>query len=1285
MGNFSNDLPTRLSGQKGNDNAGSEDPNTLRSKSLGRLLDLLSEGPIKGLVDDKKGIYFNDTAWQAQTGEMNFEGIRAEFRYGDMTQVPIAGFPSIEREVSVGVQIKNPTSVTRTISDPLLHAVRATVSVSGLVRSEDDGNIHGTSVQLAIDVKVFGGSFVEVVLDTISGKTNSVYERSYRIELPQGGAPWDIRIRRITDDSVDIKLQNDTYWSRYTEIIDHQLIYPDSAYVGVQFDAQLFKDGIPQRRYLVDGIKMSVPSNYFPLGMPIENLAPYSEDLTQAVWTQNAVNAISSATLTMAPDGNLTAYGLIPTVTSTIHYVSRVTTGLSAGSTYSHSVYVKLASASMRDVNLMFYDNANNAKSISLTLNLTTEVLTTVISASALADAGVLTDYGFEKLSNGWYRIYMVGSTGAATTSYLARFNLTNSAGLTTFAGNGLTNYAWVWGYHLSRSSGAHPYLKSVATATTGLSNQRFYFGSWDGLFKSEWCNNPAWVKYMLLTNTRFGLGQWVPATLVDKWQLYTLAKYCDELVPDGFGDMEPRFTFNGVLKEREEAFKVLQTIAAVFRGMMYWGAGSTLISYDAPKDASILVTPANVIDGNFDYQGVGWKARHSVALVSWNDPNNLYSANVEAIEDQDLIERFGWKPLETLAIGCTSRGQAVRWGKWILDTEKNETETVTYRASFDHMIKDGTAVMPGDIVNIQDPSYAGVRSGGRIMEVFPPNANTEYGFTTAATLILDQVIDWDIGETYTISVVTSGGVVVDRPVTQFLGSANGVLLGGSILTDYPIVNAMWVITSSVVAPRPFRVLAVKEVEPNIVEISALFHDVTKYARVEEDIILETANFSVIDIGPLKTPRNLMYREYLFKTVGGSIGSAVTISWEAPSNEARVTAYEVHMKAPGEDWKYYSTAYEQSIDVPNIKNNFYSFRVRAISAIGSPSQWATLTDINLFGTTLRPSNITSLSMNAIGAQAYLNWTAPNDLTISHYVLKQQNVVTGASWSTGIVVIDKIPFSVNSVFVPLLFGTYMLKSVSVAGIEADVSVNIISDIAGILNFNAVQTIVAEPTWLGTKTSCEINSTNLRTTAISAGVYPAAATYELQGYYDLTEIYTNRITPSITAFGSRPSYTMSQWGFLSSLEFIDGGVDNAWGIVVEYATTKDNPAGAPVWSAWKQLIIGDSTARAYKFRVRFISYDASVQVVMSALKIIIDMPDRVEGQQSLSVLAGGTSVVYPKGFKAVPALASTVQNATAGDDVVITAETRLGFTIQVKNAGAGVARTVNWIAKGYGKVS
>ncbi len=224
------------------------------------------------------------------------------------------------------------------------------------------------------------------------------------------------------------------------------------------------------------------------------------------------------------------------------------------------------------------------------------------------------------------------------------------------------------------------------------------YSGVWNGSFQTAWCADPAWILRDLITSSRYGLGRFVTAAQVDKWSLFEISKYCNELVDDGQGGQEARFLCNVYMQSRDEAYNVIQDFASIFRGMAYWSAGQIAFSQDRPSDPAALFTNANVVDGNFNYEGSSLKARHTVALVTWVDPASNFEQQVEYVSDEDAIAKYGIIETRLAAFGCTSRGQANRAGKWLLTQEQLETQTVTFKVGLD-----GAIVRPGQLIKVMD------------------------------------------------------------------------------------------------------------------------------------------------------------------------------------------------------------------------------------------------------------------------------------------------------------------------------------------------------------------------------------------------------------------------------------------------------------------------------------------------------------------------------------------------------------------------------------------------------
>ena len=344
----------------------------------------------------------------------------------------------------------------------------------------------------------------------------------------------------------------------------------------------------------------------------------------------------------------------------------------------------------------------------------------------------------------------------------------------------------------------------------------RTYTGIWTGRFKPAWTNNPAWVFYDLVTNERYGIGEMIGSFGVDKFALYAIARYCDELVDDGFGNKEPRFTFNAYITSQRKAKEVLDDLASVFRGMPLWDGQQLTCFQDRPSDPVWTYTNSNVIDGKFKYTSTAKSARHNAIEVSWINPSNGWSEEREFIQDDDLIQRFGGVNVKKVtAFGCTSRGQAHRVGKWILQTEKLEKDSVTFSTG-----REGINCISGDIIEVADDSFAGVKVGGRVLSV------------NGSTITIDAPIDWKYD---------------DKGTFSFLGSSGGFekidiqSIDGDIVTLREIPRGLkqygvFSITKSTLTTRLFRVITISEDKDGIYLYNCIQHEPQKERIVDNGV-----------------------------------------------------------------------------------------------------------------------------------------------------------------------------------------------------------------------------------------------------------------------------------------------------------------------------------------------------------------------------------------------------------------------------------------------------------------
>ena len=582
---------------------------TSLSKQLVKFVEILSDGEVAGLANGMKSVYLDNTPVQNSNNSYNFKNFSLQGRVGSQVQGVLGGFNTSEKEVSVGAQVKNNLPITRTITDSKVSRLRFTIGVQSLSNIEENGDIKETEVNLAITI---GGTVYPV---TIFGKYSSQYLQQHTFKnLPP--APFTIKVERLTADSNSQRLQNNTVWSSYTEVIDTEFTYPNTALIGVKFDSEYFGN-IPNRTYDLLGIKVKIPSNYNP--------------------------------------------------------------------------------------------------------------------------------------------------------------------------------------------------------------KTRQYSGVWDGTFKIDWTDNPAWVLFDIVTNKRYGLGNRLGEFGADKWTLYQVAQYCDQLVPDGFGGREPRFTCNAWLTEQRSAYDVINDICSIFRAMPVWNGQQLTVVMDRPADPVWTYTNANVENGEFNYTFSAKKARHNAIQVEYADKDNSYERAIEYVSDDESIRKNGLNVKKITAFGCTSRGQAHRTGLWLLQTEKLETKTVTFTVG-----AEGLMHVPGDIIKVADTYYAGTNIGGRVLAI------------NGKKVTLDREISVN-GNSY-FSYINQNAKHQDIKIISVKGSEVTLDQAPTGLEAYGV----WSLSTQQVTSQLFKALSVKEDAKGKYTITALQHEPQKEAIVDNGAKFEPKSTSIL-------------------------------------------------------------------------------------------------------------------------------------------------------------------------------------------------------------------------------------------------------------------------------------------------------------------------------------------------------------------------------------------------------------------------------------------------------
>ncbi len=478
----------------------------------------------------------------------------------------------------------------------------------------------------------------------------------------------------------------------------------------------------------------------------------------------------------------------------------------------------------------------------------------------------------------------------------------------------------------------------------------RTYSGTWEGVFKWAWTDNPAWIYYDIILNERFGLGQRIDATQIDKWELYRIAQYCDQLVPDGKGGSgtEPRFRCNVYIQDRNDAWTVLRDLAGIFRGMTYWGDNKMYVLADMPRDVWHIYNHASVVDGKFTFADPSETTRNTAALVNWSDPANHYKDTPEPVYDNDLAMRFDYRQLEMTAIGCTRQSEANRRGRWALLTN-GIGEVVTFSTGMD--------VPPvGEVIGVAANELAGRTIGGRVSAVIGRN------------ITLDRAADVKAGNRLFLNLPS--GTAQARTVQAVNGNTVTVTTSYS---ETPEAECNWGVDSDDLFIALFRVTGTRDNNDGTFEVTGTTYNPDIYSAVDTGARLDERPVSVIPPGVQAPPGNIVVDSY--STVNQNIAiTTMRVAWDAVQG---AVAYEAEWRRDSGNWISVPRTSSLGFEVQGIYSGRYLVRVRAVNASDVSSVWATSPEVNLTGKVGNPPKpVGFIASENVVFGIELNWGFP---------------------------------------------------------------------------------------------------------------------------------------------------------------------------------------------------------------------------------------------------------------------------------------------------------------------
>ena len=832
--------------------------------------------------------------------------------------------------------------------------------------------------------------------------------------------------------------------------------------------------------------------------------------------------------------------------------------------------------------------------------------------------------------------------------------------------------------------------VKIPSNATVDSANGRLiYSGVWNGSFgAAQWTSDPAWCLWALLTNNRYGFGDHIDTSKLDKFSFYSASQYASALVSDGFGGWEPRFSCNVYIQTADEAYRLINDLCSVMRCMPYQSEGALTISQDRPSDPQFLFTRANVVAPEFfTYSSSSIKSRPTVAVVRFQNLNLEGEGDYEVVEDAEGIARYGIVKAEVVAFACTSRGQAHRLGKWLLYEERNG-ETVTFTSN----LAAGAVVRPGMLVEIADPLKAGARRGGLIA-----------GGTTSA-IALDDATGLTATGGATLSVMLSNGTVEVRAVASI---ANNVAQVATPFSSIPQPNSVWIFESSNIQASLWRVLAVGENDGVRYPITALAHNASKYDHVEQGLALTVRDITDLNILP-DAPQNLTGMEVLYDA-GGRAQAKLQLSWSLVPG---VSTYRVSFRRSGDNWQQ-RTISEPSTEILDTQEGIYEILVASVKngiILSQPAKlWFTCS-----GKTAPPSDVTGVSLLPIdGASAILSWDRAPDLDVrlgGRVLIRHSPRIGTPAWGEAISIIQAAAGNQVQKQVPLLEGSYLLKFEDDGGRESVGVAYVITDLpepqprllvkvyaedqeTPPFNGNTIEMLYSnyfDALILGSGPLISSYASIAALPSIAAsgnalvaarGEYEFGSTYDMGGVFDVN-IQRRFVTRSLNQYdliSGRP-------GLISTWSSISGDVGSDVDAVLLVRTTSTDPDLSPDWSDWRELANGIVRGRGFQFKTVATSRDPAQNIIIDELGAVMELQQRIEQSGALSSGASTYSVAFTEPFYEPPNIGVTGYGMSAGDYWVLNAAsiTRNGFDVTFRNAaGAIVAREFNYTAIGFGR--
>ncbi len=879
----------------------------------------------------------------------------------------------------------------------------------------------------------------------------------------------------------------------------------------------------------------------------------------------------------------------------------------------------------------------------------------------------------------------------------------------------------------------------ATVRADGSLSYSGTFLGAWhvDGVTKRvipKWTTDPAWILYDLLTNTRYGLGSQIltpaelqeatqgkkdangsfvtlgdggkvyfdlefdVATNLDIYSFQQASAYCGNLVDDGQGGKEPRFSCNILLQTQQDAYKLIQEMCSVFRAMSYWQSNGMALAQDRPEDFAYQFNQTNVTDAGFSYAGSSLRNRPTCVAVKYFD-NDLRDHSQELVELSSTsfkpLQKYGYNKHSVTAFACTSRGQARRLGLWLLYTEHNESEV----CSFETDMAAGITVRPGDFIKVADPVRAGKTVGGRVID----------GSTTTSVKIDRSDVDMfgqQTPSTFTLNIVLRDGTM------QVVGSSTisgNTITPGATLNKAPLTGAPFAIGYTGLGLSLWRVVTVEENESTYA-VTALAHERDKYSVIEESHTFAPRDITQLAEKP-DAVTNLALSEVLYE-VGDKVLQRVNVNWQ---QSTRANEYEVVFKLDDNNPEKHVVT-TTGFEIPNSNIGTYEVSVTAIgygldvAQTGKRRSSATTATINTVGKSSPPSNIAGLNITPIDQHtAELHWPEAVDLDVKiggTVEIRHNPRTTGEiKWAESEKIVPAVNGSTTRKIVPLKDGHYLVRAKDSSGNYAPLAgiPSVLVELPEPQDLEVVQTYTESPSFPGTFSQAfnsvseggitlqadgliddivdfdSVTNIDFFGNVVSVGSYIFANTLDLGAKYDV-ELLSNLKIRTINPddFWDSRNDNIDTW------DDIDADDLSGTNAELYVRSTGDDPSASPTFGTWEPFANSTKRGRGFQFKVEMETENDSQDPIVESLGVTVSLQRRTEQQRNISTTTSAKVITFPSAFYSVPSVTVTATNMATGDFFELTSVSRTGFTIATKNSGGTIVdRTIDYQAVGHGK--